>query len=329
MSMRSGKARPHLPWAMPHLIELTAPDIAAHRQGNTGIDYVHSFTSHRPGPHLMISAVVHGNELCGALTLDFLLREQVRPLRGTLTLAFANVAAFHRFDHHAPTESRKVNEDFNRVWDETTLDGARQSVELTRARALRPLLDQVDLLLDIHSMQHPTAPLVLCGPTAKGQALARAITFPAYVVADEGHAAGRRMRDYGAFADESSHRNALLIECGQHWARSSRAVSDEMALRFLAHHEMVDPAWLARHLSTTAPPPQKVIRITDAITVQSDAFSFVQPFVGMEVLPDAGTLLAHDGQHEIRTPYDGCVLIMPSRRLTVGATAVRLGRFVD
>ena len=314
---------------MPDLIELTAPDISAYREGNTGIDYVHSFKSPRPGPHLMISAVVHGNELCGALTLDFLLREQVRPVRGTLTLAFANVAAYHRFDRNAPTESRKVNEDFNRVWDEATLDGARQSVELTRARALRPWLDQVDVLLDIHSMQHPTAPLVLCGPTAKGQALARAIGFPAHVVADEGHAAGRRMRDYAAFSDESSPQNALLIECGQHWARSSQTVSNEMALRFLAHHETVDPAWLARHLGLSAPPPQKVIQITDAITVESEQFSFAQPFVGMEVLPDAGTLLARDGDWEIRTPYDNCVLIMPTRRFTVGQTAVRLGRFVD
>ena len=310
-------------------IELTAPDITAYREGNTGIEFVHSFKAEKPGPHVMISAVVHGNELCGALTLDFLLRERVRPTRGTLTLAFANVAAFQRFDAGAPTESRKVDEDFNRVWDAAKLDGGAQSVELRRARELRPILDQVDYLLDLHSMQHPTEPLVLCGPTAKGQALARAIGYPVYVVADEGHAAGRRMRDYAAFADEASPKNALLIECGQHWARSSRAVSDEMALRFLQHFALIDPAWLARTLGPTAPAPQKVIAITDAVTVQSEQFAFVEPFVGMEVLPAAGTLLARDGERELRTPYDHCVLIMPSRRLDVGSTAVRLGRFVD
>lgn len=314
---------------MSPVIELTAPDIADHREGNTGIDYVHSFKADEPGPHVMISAVVHGNELCGALTLDFLLRERVRPRRGTLTLAFANVAAFQRFDPSAPTESRKVDEDFNRVWDATKLDGDAQSVELGRARELRPLLDEVDFLLDIHSMQHPTEPLVLCGPTAKGRAFARAIGYPAYVVADEGHAAGRRMRDYGAFADQASPKNALLIECGQHWARSSRSVSDEMALRFLQHFSLVDPDWLALRLRPDAPAPQKVIEITDAVTVETEQFSLAQPFVGMEVLPQAGTLLAHDGEWEVLTPYDNCVLIMPSRRFDVGATAVRLGRFVD
>jgi hypothetical protein len=31
----------------------------------------------------------------------------------------------------------------------------------------------------------------------------------------------------------------------------------------------------------------------------------------------------------VRTPYDECVLIMPSRRLLPGQTAVRLGRYLD
>jgi hypothetical protein len=29
----------------------------------------------------------------------------------------------------------------------------------------------------------------------------------------------------------------------------------------------------------------------------------------------------------VLTPYDDCVLVMPSRRLTRGSTAVRLGRY--
>ena len=43
----------------------------------------------------------------------------------------------------------------------------------------------------------------------------------------------------------------------------------------------------------------------------------------------AGTVIAYDGTRPIRTPYDDCVLIMPSRRLAPGLTAVRLGRFVE
>jgi hypothetical protein len=39
-------------------------------------------------------------------------------------------------------------------------------------------------------------------------------------------------------------------------------------------------------------------------------------------------LLARDGNADIFTPYDNCVLIMPTRRPKKGETAVRLGRFV-
>jgi hypothetical protein len=42
-----------------------------------------------------------------------------------------------------------------------------------------------------------------------------------------------------------------------------------------------------------------------------------------------GTLIARDGEREIRTPHDGCVLIMPTRRPRKGETAVRLGRYVE
>ena len=53
-------------------IELTPPDIAPYRAGNTGIDYATTLDSGRPGLHVMLSAVVHGNELCGAIALDSL-----------------------------------------------------------------------------------------------------------------------------------------------------------------------------------------------------------------------------------------------------------------
>ena len=50
---------------------------------------------------------------------------------------------------------------------------------------------------------------------------------------------------------------------------------------------------------------------------------------GLWGLALAGTIIAYDGTTPIRTPYDHCILIMPSRRLTPGLTTVRLGQFVD
>ena len=47
------------------------------------------------------------------------------------------------------------------------------------------------------------------------------------------------------------------------------------------------------------------------------------------MLPKKGTVLGWDGDEPVETPYDECVLIMPSRRLLRGQTAVRLGRYED
>jgi predicted deacylase len=309
-----------------YTMELAAPDITPYAAGNIGIPFVTTFDSRRPGPHVLVSALTHGNEICGAIALDRLFRDGLRPASGKLTLAFANVAAYQSFDPANPTTSRFVDEDLNRVWDKATLDGARQSTELKRARLLRPLLETVDLLLDIHSMQHATAPLMLAGLTDKSLALARRVGVPGIVVRDAGHTAGKRMRDYGAFEDPASRKAALLVECGQHWAAQAAEVAIDTTLRFLAVTGVLPPADTARMLGRPVA-PQRIVAVTDAITIASDRFEFVADYRGLEVIAGAGTVIARDGAREIATPYDDCVLIMPSRRLMRGQTAVRLGRF--
>jgi len=308
-------------------VNIEVPDISPYRKGNTGVDYITTLDSGEPGPHVMLSAIVHGNELCGAIALDYLMRHEVRPAAGKLTLAFMNVAAFGTFDESDPTVSRYVDEDFNRLWTREVLDGDRDSIELRRARAVRPIVDDVDYLLDIHSMQHTTVSLMMCGPLEKGRRLARDLGSPEHVVSDAGHAAGRRMRDYEAFGDASSPRNALLVECGQHWELASVAVAKEIALRFLAHYAVVAPEFVAEHLTEAPAVQQHVVEVTGPITIETDDFRFTEDFRGMEVIEKKGTLIGWDGDVEVRTPYDNCVLIMPSRRLRRGESAVRLGRY--
>jgi hypothetical protein len=76
-------------------------------------------------------------------------------------------------------------------------------------------------------------------------------------------------------------------------------------------------------------PPQRLVEVTHAVTVDDGPFRFTRDFQGLEVIPEAGTIIGYDGTTPIRTPYEECILIMPSRRLVPGLTAVRLGQFVD
>ena len=65
-------------------------------------------------------------------------------------------------------------------------------------------LRQLDLLLDIHSMQQPCVPLMMAGMVAKGRDLAAQVGIPSAVITDSGHTEGMRMRDYAAFRDPAT-----------------------------------------------------------------------------------------------------------------------------
>ena len=299
-------------------VRLQPPDLRPWLSGNTGIPGFTSFRSEAAGPHVAIVALTHGNEFAGAIVLDRLLRQGVRPARGTLTLGFANLAAFARFDPEQPTASRYLDEDLNRMWEPAVLDGPGRSLERDRAREIRPLIDTVDMLVDLHSMLWPSEPLILCGMTAKGRALAAGLAAPALVVADVGHPGGTRMIDYGAFADPTLPQAACLVEAGQHW-RDETVAMCEAAVVAPLHLVGAGPA-------VSGTPAHRHALVTHTIVAQTSQFAFVQAYRGGEVIGRRNTLIAVDGTAEVRTPYDACVLVMPSLRPTRGHTAVRLAK---
>ncbi|HWT07729.1 MAG TPA: peptidase M14, partial [Roseomonas sp.] len=66
-------------------VNIPVPDLRRWLPGNAGIPGVWSFVAERPGPHVAITAIVHGNEIAGAVVLDRWLREGIRPARGRLS----------------------------------------------------------------------------------------------------------------------------------------------------------------------------------------------------------------------------------------------------
>jgi predicted deacylase len=311
------------------LVELAKPDLAGYRAGNTGVPYVWSFEAAAPGPHVLVNALMHGNEISGAIALARLLDAGVRPLQGRLTFSFANVEAFDRFDIGDPRSARFVEEDMNRVWSSERLQGGEDSLELRRARELQPVFETADRLLDLHSMQTPSPPLMLSTLREKGRRLAARIGMPAWVIADRGHANGTRLIDFGAFGEPEASPVAVLLEAGQHWRAESAVVALETTVRFLETTGAIGAATAAALAPEARPRPQHFVEVTEAVMVRTPDFAFARDFVGLEIVPEEGALIATDGELEIRAPYPDCVLVMPSRRLTPGLTGVRLGRLTQ
>jgi hypothetical protein len=90
---------------------------------------------------------------------------------------------------------------------------------------------------------------------------------------------------------------------------------------------IVDPEIAAREISSQAPQPQRLVRVTDAVVARTPEFRFAREFSGMEVVAHQGDVIAYDGEETVRAPYDNCVLVMPvPNNVKTGLTAVRLGR---
>jgi predicted deacylase len=275
--------------------------------------------------------LTHGNELCGAIALDYLFREGVRPVAGRLTFAFANIEAFASWDTSDPNRSRYVDEDYNRVWSDDTLKSTRNSTELRRARELVKFVDAADFLLDIHSMHDPCAPIMVCGATGEGgeksATFARKMRVPQNLLIDTGHPAGLRMIERGPFRDPRAPQTAILIECGQHWETSSVDVAIDTALRFLQATGVADAAFVEPRLRIQPTATQTTINVTHAVVAKSLSFRFDGDVSGLQVIAKAGDPIAYDGDEVIVAPYDNTVLVMPSMaHLKVGTTMVRLGR---
>ena len=283
-----------------------------------------TLTAPTPGPHLGITALVHGNEICGLMALAKLLGETPQLKRGRLSLILANPDALCGAINANPPGERALAEDFNRLWDRQTLDGPRTSRELTRARALRPVIQSLDHLLDLHSMSRPAEPMILAGRRTKNLSLAQGLRLPYPIILDDGHVSGRRLRDFGAFDDDHLPHTACLIECGGHNDAKSIEIAIETSRRFLAHFDLIDAP--GDDGTKLAGP---IISITDIITPTSLDFHFTREFAGLEVIAQAGTVFAQDQSQIFTTPYDNCVLVMPVKRIAIGQTAVRLGLIQD
>lgn len=300
-------------------IEVQPRDLSPYRAGNTGIDYVHRFASGKPGPHVMINALTHGNEFCGMVAATHLLDAGVRPKIGTLTVSFANVAAYESFDPARPFDTRQLVHNLNRIWSAAQLDGDEASPELVRARQMRPAVAAADHILDIHSTSQDVSPFWVYPQFERNAAAALALGRPSvHLVMPSGMSTGTPLIQHGEHGRGSFGGVGLVVECGQHFKRSTAAFAIDAALDFLAHFGLVEPR-------PRQAEPQRRYELLQTWVVKTPAFRFTRPLIGFETFAQ-GELIATDGSDEVRAPCDDCTVLMPARMAIVGREGVYLTR---
>jgi predicted deacylase len=303
----------------PSVFEVLPRDLSAYRKGNVGIDYVHRFASGKPGPHVLVNALTHGNELCGVAAACHLLDAKIRPQIGTLTVSFANVDAYASFDQAEPFKSRQLVHNLNRVWSAEQLDGPDDSPELRRARALRPVVAEADHILDIHSTSQDVVPFWVYPAFERNTAVALSIGRPSvHLVMPRGLGSGTPLVQHGQHGlPHGTAGAALVVECGGHFKQSTADLATAVALDFIAYFGLI------AHPAAPTPEPQRRFELLETHLIRTAQFRFARPVVGFEVFAK-GELIATDGPAEIRAPCDRCTIFMPAREAVVGREAVYL-----
>jgi len=301
--------------------EVLPRDLSAYRKGNTGVDYVHRFESGKPGPHVLINALTHGNEICGMVAATHLLDTGVRPKIGTLTVSFSHIEAYNAFDADKPYDNRQIVHNLNRIWSAEMLDGAEDSPELRRARELRPVVDAADYILDIHSTSQDVVPFWVYPAYERNAEVALAVGVPpVHLVMPNGLGSGIPLIQYGRHGEADGKGAAMVVECGQHFKQSAADLATTVTLGFLAHFGLID-----KDPNAPAPAPQRRFELLQTHMVKDLNFVFTRPLIGFETFAE-GELIAMNGTEEIRSPCDDCTIFMPTREPIVGREAVYLTR---
>ena len=305
------------------VLEVLPRDLSAYKAGNTGIPYVHRFESGRPGPHVLVNALTHGNELCGMTAATYLLDRGIRPRVGTLTVSFANVAAYESFNRDKPFESRQLVHNLNRIWSAEQLEGSEDSPELRRARELRPVVAAADHILDLHSTSQDVEPFWVYPDFARNAEAALAIGRPSvHLVMPDGLGSGTPVIQHGRHGIADSGAGvAMVAECGQHFRQATSDLAVQVTLDFLGHFGLIE-----REPPVGRTQPQRRYRLLRTYVVMTPEFRFTRPVKGFETFA-AGELIATDGAEEIRAPED-ITILMPTREPIVGREGVYIARAI-
>jgi predicted deacylase len=278
----------------------------------TGTAGLFELSSGRPGPHVAVTGLVHGDEPCGRVAIERLLAAAPPLARGRLSLALVNLEAER-------AASRCLDRDMNRLWRDDWLAGDRVSREAARARELAPWLATVDLHLDLHSTAFVRRPFFVLADLPKARRLADAMAWPdAQQLMPGGCAEGRHLIDYGRFGDPDDPAAAVTVECGRHDDPAAGEVAFKAALRFLMATGVLG-AEAGRALGAPAPAGSiERYRTGGPCVARTDDFRLRVPLSGF-VPVRAGEVVATDGGEPVMAPCDALIL---SPRPTPPAGAV-------
>jgi len=286
----------------------------------------HQYSGQLPGPRLIITGAVHGNETCGTQAIRRVLQQldtgSLLIRRGSLTLVpVTNPLAYARGQRAG---ERNLNRNL-------FPQAAPQDFEDRIANWLCPLLAQHEVLLDLHSFNAHSEPFVMVGPRNNDgplepfrhqiaeRALARRLGVRRFVdgwLRTYGAGVQRRLREQSALQMElrygvgtteymrSTGGYALTLECGQHDDPQAPEVAYRAILNTLAFLGLID-----------APAPEPIaltdmeaLSMAEVVDRQHADDHFTRPWASFDAVRAGEQIgVRADGSAELAA-FDGRIL---------------------
>jgi predicted deacylase len=291
---------------------------------------VTKFFGDAPGPDLLVLGAVHGNEICGPTAIHQMIAEieagHIRIKSGSVTFVpITNPKAFYNNEREG---DRNLNRNLTRYETPT-------SFEDKIANVLIPIMEQCDVLLDIHSFKTQGDAFIFVGPEDNNGTLqsfqhgeaeirfAQALGFDTMVygwldtfddyVTDQNAFLDqhpeidtiRSQRNFGIGTTEyfrTLGKYGVTIECGNHTDPNAVPIAYRAIQGALAHLDLSDDVQI------DATPFQKSYKFTQILLRKHANDRFAKPWTLFHPVA-AGELLAiRQTGEELRAPADGAVI---------------------
>lgn len=253
------------------------------------------------GPRFIVFGAIHGDEVCGPTAIRRVMGDIES---GSLSLTKGALVCVPEANPEAlKTRRRYIEENLNRIFRKTENPA---SYEERLANELCTLVDESDIMLDIHSSFAPgPVNLFVDYPTPENESFAKALNAE-FSIYDwqkvyEENEDGFLSYTTDRYAYEAG-KIGILFEAGQHEDPASVQVAYEAILTSLRHFGM-----LAGEPSTTDRVARRV-HMDKVYGKHAEGDVFVGDWSHLQILP-ADTLVAtRENGEEIRTTHESVIL---------------------
>lgn len=281
-----------------------------------GVAGVRVYDSGQPGPTVGITIVTHGNEIAGlAAARHFHITRPLSELlkKGRVIFCANNIRGSQRYfaslasgetESEAARLGRLIDINLNRLPDDVMTNTDRIGYECDRARELRPVWEEFEVALDIHSFTSANYSAIISIGDRFDSSLVRGFPIDTIYTNITQIQIGKPA---SAFYGHPDTARVLNIEAGQHTNETAFTNAVTCTTELLKTLGMIDGDMRAEQKTYNE------YTVVESVMLPDESYELVRTLTFYEPLR-AGEVIARGDGPDVIAPCD-CLVIMPPRSI--------------